>query len=107
MILFINLLYTSGFGGNFHLWANEKFGKTCVEDNKYDIQHHNDSVLNGRWEPLSFITGHFGSVTDVRWGVNGNFLITVSKDQTCRIFAPINNNDKVNNSDNNDNAIRW
>ena len=97
-----------GFGGNFHLWANEKFFRTHM--NECNTQH-DSSVLDGRWEPLSFITGHFGSVTDVRWGVNGDFIITVSKDQTCRIFAPITNGENaaevkfLSSSDNS--TVRW
>jgi WD40 repeat protein len=69
-----------GFGGSFHLW--ERVMKTV------------DSDL---WRPQTFLTGHFGAVTDVIWSncpddtsslTNNEFILTVSVDQTCRLFAP-------------------
>jgi elongator complex protein 2 len=64
------------------------------------------------WRPVSFLTGHFAAVRDVVWGYNqpsssaesasasasasasttsntGPFLISVSADQTCRLFSPL------------------
>lgn len=69
-----------GFGGSFHLW--ERIIETA------------DSDL---WRPQTFLTGHFGAVTDVIWSncpddtssvTNNEFILTVSVDQTCRLFAP-------------------
>ena len=97
-----------GVGGNFHLWANEKFEKTLID---HESPQHTESVLTGRWEPLPFITGHFGSVTDIKWSEKGDFLVSVSRDQTCRIFAPSNNNEdtqsKISHVDGKSKVIRW
>eukprot|EP01031_Cornospumella_fuschlensis_P031083 gene31083-37566_t len=58
-----------GYGGSFHLW-----------------QH--DSLVN-RWYPVKFLSGHFDTVEDVVYDLHdGQFVVTVSHDQTCRIFAP-------------------
>jgi elongator complex protein 2 len=58
-----------GFGGSFHLWK------------------HNMSL--DRWFPEPYLSGHFGSVNDISWATDGSYLISVSSDQTCRLFAPI------------------
>jgi elongator complex protein 2 len=72
-----------GFGGSFHLWKRALL--------------QNDS-LNDLWKPRTFLTGHFDAVTDVIWSncpddtsscTNNEFILTVSADQTCRLFAPI------------------
>ncbi|RYY72442.1 WD40 repeat domain-containing protein, partial [archaeon] len=58
-----------GYGGSFHLW-----------------QH--DSLAN-RWYPVKFLSGHFDTVEDVAYDMDdGGYVVTVSHDQTCRIFAP-------------------
>jgi elongator complex protein 2 len=67
-----------GYGGSFHLWQSE--GET------------------GLWQPHPFLTGHFGPVMDLVWGGveaagsgsgSSEYLLTVSLDQTCRLFAPL------------------
>ncbi|XP_076912812.1 elongator complex protein 2-like [Bidens hawaiensis] len=57
-----------GYGGSFHLWKNVGTG--------FD-----------NWKPQKVPSGHFGSVTDIAWGRFGEYLISVSHDQTSRIFA--------------------
>jgi elongator complex protein 2 len=64
-----------GFGGSFHLWS-------CNSND--DRREYND---NPRWYPVSFITGHFGSVNDINWSFDGSYLVTTSSDQTCRLFS--------------------
>ncbi|XP_044261975.1 probable elongator complex protein 2 [Tribolium madens] len=55
-----------GYNGAFHLWEN-----TTIE-----------------WKPCVTIGGHFAEVTDLAWDPQGEFLMTVSADQTTRIHAP-------------------
>jgi elongator complex protein 2 len=71
-----NAILGIGYGGSFHYWKKEYLT---------DKQEETDS----RWYPVSFITGHFDSVNDLAWDpVDGRYLVSVSSDQTCRIFAP-------------------
>ena len=66
-----------GYGGSFHLYRN--------------------SVSNGekaltRWLASPFVTGHYDAVTAVCWAPDsegGEYLVSVSSDQTCRLYAPI------------------
>uniref|UniRef100_A0A4X2LXC7 Elongator complex protein 2 n=1 Tax=Vombatus ursinus TaxID=29139 RepID=A0A4X2LXC7_VOMUR len=57
------------FHGALHLWK----------------QH---AVGSKEWAPGVVISGHFNSVQDLRWDPEGEFLMTVSADQTTRLFAP-------------------
>ncbi|XP_002526286.2 elongator complex protein 2 isoform X2 [Ricinus communis] len=58
-----------GFGGAFHMWKNIGVGM----DN---------------WQPQKVPTGHFAPVTDISWAKSGEYILSVSHDQTTRIFAP-------------------
>ncbi|KAG4394889.1 hypothetical protein GLYMA_20G121000v4 [Glycine max] len=56
-----------GYGGSFHLWKN---------------------VGNDNWLPQKVPSGHFASVTDIAWARSGDYIMSVSHDQTTRIYAP-------------------
>ncbi|XP_078432855.1 elongator protein 2 isoform X3 [Wolffia australiana] len=58
-----------GYGGSFHLWNNAG----CDHEN---------------WIPKKVPSGHFGAVSDVSWARSGEYFLSVSHDQTARIFAP-------------------
>ncbi|KAM7274907.1 hypothetical protein ACFE04_016773 [Oxalis oulophora] len=55
------------YGGAFHLWRN-----VDVDD----------------WKPQKVPSGHFAPVSDISWARSGEYLLSVSHDQTTRIFAP-------------------
>ncbi|OVA15334.1 WD40 repeat [Macleaya cordata] len=61
-----------GYGGSFHLWKNV-------------------GVDFDNWQPQKVPSGHFAAVTDVAWARSGEYLLSVSHDQTTRIFAPWKN----------------
>ncbi|KAJ1932377.1 Elongator subunit elp2, partial [Linderina macrospora] len=61
-------LLAHGYHGSFHMWRQ--------------------AARDGRWEPAATLSGHFGSVQDVAWDPSGSYLLTVSLDQTARLFAP-------------------
>ncbi|KAL6188026.1 hypothetical protein ACLB2K_039420 [Fragaria x ananassa] len=61
-----------GYGGSFHLWRNVGTGL----DN---------------WRPQKVPSGHFAAITDIAWGRSGEYLLSVSDDQTTRIFSPWQN----------------
>ncbi|ORX62251.1 WD40 repeat-like protein [Hesseltinella vesiculosa] len=56
-----------GANGSFHLWK--------------------ESDLN-RWSPQVTISGHFRSVEQVAWDPKSRYLVSVSLDQTTRLYAP-------------------
>ncbi|XP_058066788.1 elongator complex protein 2 [Anopheles bellator] len=59
-----------GFQGSFHLW-------------------HEDEQSAGLWKPGTIVGGHFGGVRDLAWDpAGGEYLISLSDDQTTRIHAP-------------------
>ncbi|XP_071811428.1 elongator complex protein 2-like [Apostichopus japonicus] len=58
-----------GYQGAFHVWSSSR----------------EDESL---WEPAVTVSGHFQSVEDIVWDPEGSFLVSVSKDQTTRLFAP-------------------
>ncbi|CAL9157069.1 elongator complex protein 2-like [Musa acuminata AAA Group] len=58
-----------GYGGSFHLWRNTGM----------DFEN---------WQPQKVPSGHFASVSDIAWARNGEYLLSVSHDQTTRVFAP-------------------
>lgn len=62
-----------GYNGAFHLWKN----------------------TNDEWEPCITVGGHAGEVTDLAWDPHGEYLMTVSADQTTRIHAPWRDNQEV------------
>ncbi|XP_031477273.1 elongator complex protein 2 [Nymphaea colorata] len=57
-----------GYGGSFHLWKN-----VGSEQEK--------------WQPKVVPSGHSGTVTDFSWSRSGEYILSVSHDQTTRIFA--------------------
>lgn len=57
-----------GWGGSFHCWR--KTGD------------------NGSWKAVISPTGHFDEVTSLAWEPEGEYLVSVSADQTARLHAP-------------------
>lgn len=58
-----------GYGGSFHIWRN------------VGVDYEN-------WQPQKVPSGHFASVSDIAWARSGEYLLSVSHDQTTRTFAP-------------------
>lgn len=65
-----------GFLGSLHLWN----------------QHKSNEQM---WEPGIIGGGHFKEVMDIAWEPKGEFLYSVSKDQTTRIHASWNREGKT------------
>ncbi|KAG8382847.1 hypothetical protein BUALT_Bualt05G0121000 [Buddleja alternifolia] len=63
-----NSILAHGYGGSFHLWRNVG---TDFED----------------WKPQKVPSGHFAEVSDISWARGGEYLLSVSHDQTSRIFS--------------------
>ncbi|KAL0296691.1 UNVERIFIED_CONTAM: Elongator complex protein 2 [Sesamum radiatum] len=63
-----NSILAHGYGGSFHLWKNVG---TDFDD----------------WKPQKVPSGHFASVSDISWAREGEYLLSVSHDQTSRVFS--------------------
>ncbi|KAB1205610.1 Elongator complex protein 2 [Morella rubra] len=57
-----------GYGGSFHLWKNV-------------------GVNLDNWQPQKVPSGHFAAVSDMAWARSGEYILSVSHDQTTRIFS--------------------
>ncbi|KAI1243209.1 hypothetical protein IHE44_0000797 [Lamprotornis superbus] len=64
-----SMIIAHAFHGALHLWKQAAVNKK-------------------EWSPEVVISGHFNSVEDVKWDPEGEFIISVSSDQTTRLFAP-------------------
>ncbi|KAI8984320.1 WD40-repeat-containing domain protein [Mycotypha africana] len=74
-------IVSHGANGAFHFWKNQSEN---FEDNN--------------WAPEVAISGHFRSVENLAWDPKARYLLSVSLDQTTRLFAPWNrqiSNEKV------------
>ncbi|KAK8959179.1 Elongator complex protein 2 [Platanthera guangdongensis] len=58
-----------GYGGSFHFWKNV-------------------GLDSENWKPCKVPSGHFAPVCDVAWSISGDYILSVSHDQTARIFSP-------------------
>ena len=69
-----------GYGGSFHWWEkNASADSLCSTGLE----------VGQRWKARPFLTGHFGPVTSLAWAPHdGSYLMSVSSDQTARIWAP-------------------
>ncbi|XP_048466977.1 elongator complex protein 2 isoform X2 [Rhincodon typus] len=63
-----SMILAHAFHGALHLWSQNK--------------------SKGEWKPEVILSGHFGSVQDLIWDPEGEFILSVGSDQTTRLFAP-------------------
>ena len=62
-------IYSNGYNGAIHVWEKKLL----------------DSSVS--WEPAVGVSGHSMSVQGLKWDPTGSFFISVSSDQTARIFS--------------------
>ena len=80
-------LMAHAYGGSIHFWS--------LDDKMVQAQPAESLTVDERasllrWRATPCVTGHFGSVTDLCWeAYRGDYLLTVSQDQTCRLWAAI------------------
>ena len=90
------------YGGSLHTW---RLDDTKLKEKQRERQSTPDpeplttedraSLVHWRAKPC--VTGHFRGVVDLAWETyQGSYLLSVSADQTCRLWAPVgDDNDKV------------
>ncbi|KAF1330959.1 Elongator complex protein 2, partial [Globisporangium splendens] len=74
------------------------------EGDRLDLLALNFSGQLERWKqqpppskiflPAVSLTGHCASVTDLSWSPSGDYVLSVSLDQTARVFAPLKKKDQ-------------
>ncbi|KAJ8403143.1 hypothetical protein AAFF_G00360590 [Aldrovandia affinis] len=64
-----SMIVAHAFHGALHLWQR-------------------DTAKEEEWSPGVVISGHFGSVQDLSWDPDGEFILSVGSDQTTRLFTP-------------------
>ncbi|XP_077404397.1 elongator complex protein 2 isoform X6 [Vanacampus margaritifer] len=62
------MILAHAFHGALHLWSKD--------------------AISGEWRPDVVLSGHFDAVQDLSWDPEGEFVISVSSDQTARLFTP-------------------
>ena len=78
------------YGGALHVWNVEQ--DDIQEDQEVSLE---DIAMRIKWKAMPCITGHFDGVTDLCWEAErGDYLLTVSADQTCRLWGPVPAQDK-------------
>ncbi len=75
-----NMIIGHGYQGAFHLWKNS----IDQSDEALSVTDQSE-----KWIPLPTMSGHFEAVEDISWEPGaGEYLVSVSNDQTCRLHAP-------------------
>lgn len=92
------------YGGALHFFSYEASKELVLrqDEKKHEKEDRRTSDLLAaampieeraaliQWRAQPCVTGHFGEVTDLCWdALGGDYLITVSNDQTCRVWAPM------------------
>ncbi|KAF9107093.1 Elongator subunit elp2 [Mortierella sp. AM989] len=65
-----------GYNGAFHIWKNE------------------GNEIGDRWAPQVSSSGHYASVQGLTWDPTQSYLVSVSLDQTARLFSPWKHTDE-------------
>eukprot|EP01102_Stenamoeba_stenopodia_P015164 TRINITY_DN5143_c0_g1_i1.p1 TRINITY_DN5143_c0_g1~~TRINITY_DN5143_c0_g1_i1.p1 ORF type:complete len:843 (+),score=179.65 TRINITY_DN5143_c0_g1_i1:107-2635(+) len=74
------------YNGAFHCWQRTPSTTTTTKQTTGSESHrryHEDDA----WEPILTVSGHFDQVMDISWSPRFDFLLSVSADQTTRVFA--------------------
>jgi elongator complex protein 2 len=94
------------YGGALHIWSLQDLAANNGGDNITDPVSSSDAAAMEdiaqlrKWEATSCVTGHFAGVADLCWEAElGAYLLTVSIDQTCRLWALVSGKNTANESE--------
>ncbi|KAI6650282.1 Elongator complex protein 2 isoform X2 [Oopsacas minuta] len=76
-------------GGNTLGLYGARFGPGGVKivSHGYQGALHLWEYVSDKWEGRPIVGGHFGTVSDLSWSPSGKYFISVSSDQTARLWA--------------------
>ena len=78
------------YGGALHVWTLEKQHELQGDSVLDSDVSPEEIALRNRWRATPCVTGHFAGVSDCCWeATDGEYLLTVSTDQTCRLWGPV------------------
>lgn len=69
-----NTVLAHGWGGSFHTWRRSPESASASG--------------SAQWTSVVSVTGHYDEVTSLAWEPEGDYLVSVSADQTARLHAP-------------------
>eukprot|EP00124_Ichthyophonus_hoferi_P005461 Ihof_evm3s798 gene=Ihof_evmTU3s798 len=72
-------IMSHGCLGAFQRWSHEP-DENCEKGGR-----------GGRWSPKISLTGHYQAVNDITWEPEGQYLLSVSADQTTRLLGKVPN----------------
>ena len=79
------------YGGAMHVWSLKDHDSGDQAEAQSEMTAEERASLVS-WTATTCLTGHFAGVTDLCWEASsGQYLLTVSNDQTCRLWAPLLN----------------
>jgi elongator complex protein 2 len=95
-------LIGQAYGGALHSWTmDSSLLETFVSapdsgtSSPLDAMDVEERAALVHWKASPCVTGHFNGVTDLCWEASrGDYLLTVSSDQTCRLWAPVSHRKK-------------
>ena len=80
-----------GYNGAIQLWDNSSNGELLNFNENCSLYLQN--ILD-EWSPRLGVSGHFKSVKDLAWNPSGQYLVSVSLDQTARLWGKWNRDSK-------------
>jgi len=82
-----------GYGGSFHLYVRDKTSAAVASVVAGNCSSSSSSSstykARERWLSKPFLSGHFDSVSDLCWASDGSYLVSVSADQSTRLWSTI------------------
>jgi elongator complex protein 2 len=78
-----------GYGGSFHLYCQIAKEDEGTEERQIQTDMNRLQEHSSKWVATPFLSGHFASVNDICWKDSGKYFMSISADQTCRLFAPL------------------